>query len=377
MNGANILAIGVGGGGGNALSSMVRLGMPGIHTVAANTDKQALDKNAAAEKLLLGNGLGAGGNPEVGRKAAIESQTALIQAVQGVDLVFVTAGMGGGTGTGAAPVVAEIARRSGALTVGVVTRPFKFEGGKRGKQADAGLDRLLASVDSLIVVSNERLLEVCGEDVSMLDAFEKADRVLFDAVQGVAGLVQDVGYINIDFADLQSVMRHTGLALMGAGRAEGEGRVLKAVQAAASSPLLDGVRLDGAHGLLVNFRAAQQLGLKEVNAAMTWLSGQAHDDAEIVFGAVIDESMGDAVAVTLVATGFGQAGGPEPEQVSLPPTRRPSSPPAGSAAPQRRESDPPRLSLRPPLGTAGVFEADRLPNYPHPSDSRPPKRRDG
>jgi cell division protein FtsZ len=376
MNGANIVAIGVGGGGGNALSSMVRLGMPGIHTIAANTDKQALDKNAAAEKLLLGSGLGAGGLPEVGRKAAIESQTALIQAVQGADLVFVTAGMGGGTGTGAAPVVAEIARRTGALTIGVVTRPFAFEGGRRGKQADAGLDRLISSVDSLIVVSNQRLLEVCGDDVSMLDAFEKADRVLFDAVQGVAGLVQDVGYINIDFADLQSVMRHTGLALMGAGRASGESRVLKAVQAAASSPLLDGVQLDGAHGLLVNFRAAQQLGLKEVNAAMSWLQGQAHDDAEIVFGAVIDESMGDEVAVTLVATGF------EPDDrvvteplVTPPPPRRPSSPPTPVPA-ARRPTDPPRSILRPPLGSAAAFDVDRLPSYPHPGDGRPPKRND-
>jgi cell division protein FtsZ len=377
MNGANILAIGVGGGGGNALSSMVRLGMPGIHTVAANTDKQALDKTAAAEKLLLGSGLGAGGIPEEGRKAAIESQTAIIQTVQGADLVFVTAGMGGGTGTGAAPVVAEIARRTGALTIGVVTRPFPFEGGKRKRQAEAGLERLLASVDALIVVSNARLLEVCGDDVTMLDAFEKADRVLFDAVQGVAGLVQDVGYINIDFADLQSVMRHTGLALMGAGRAEGEGRVLKAVQAAASSPLLDGVQLDGAHGILVNFRAAQQLTLKEVNAAMSWLHGQAHEEAEIVFGAIIDETMGDAVAVTLVATGFEEAREAEPEPVPVP-ARRASSPPASSLTPvptTRRESDPPRLQIRPPLGTGGVFDSDRLPSYPHPGDHRP-KRHD-
>ena len=375
MNGANILAIGVGGGGGNALSSMIRLGMPGIHTVAANTDKQALNKTIAAEKLLLGDGLGAGGVPEVGRKAAVASQTAIIQTVQAADLVFVTAGMGGGTGTGAAPVVAEIARSTGALTIGVVTRPFPFEGGKRRKQADAGLDRLLATVDSLIVVSNERLLEVCGDDVSMLDAFEKADRVLFDAVQGVAGLVQDVGYINIDFADLKAVMRHTGLALMGAGRSEGEGRVMKAVQAAAASPLLDGVRLDGAHGILVNFRAAQQLTLKEVNAAMTWLHGQAHEEAEIVFGAIIDETMGDAVAVTLVATGVEERE-TRPEPVAAP-VRRPSTPPMSAPTPvpsTRRESDPPRW-LRPPIGPGGVFDSDRLPNYPAPGDPRP-KRHD-
>lgn len=303
MNGAAISVVGVGGGGGNALANMIDRGMPGVKTIVANTDYQALEAHPAAVKVALGS-LGAGGNPEKGRVAAVEHREDIARAIEGSDLVFVTAGMGGGTGTGAAPVVAEIARSAGALTIGVVTRPFRFEGGRRVQQAEAGIAALAPNVDALIVVSNERLLETCGDDVGMVEAFERADGVLYNAVQGITGLVVDIGYVNCDFADLQMVLKHTGLALMGAGTARGPQRVLVATQAAAESPLLEGVRIDGAMGLLVNFRASRNLGLRELTEAMEWLHERVHPDADIVFGSVIDESMGDDVRTTLVATGF-------------------------------------------------------------------------
>jgi len=308
MDGASISVVGVGGGGGNALGSMIRNGLGGVRTVAANTDQQALESHPADVKIALGgdltNGRGAGANPEVGRQAAHESRDAVAEAIAGSDLVFVTAGMGGGTGTGAAPVVAEIARESGALTVGVVTRPFLFEGAKRRQQAEAGINALLPKVDALVVISNERLLETCGDDVGMLEAFDRADRVLLDAVQGISGLVMDVGYVNADFADLRTVLRHTGMALMGAGTSSGPQRLIRATQDAVSSPLLEGVGIDGAMGVLVNFRAGRNLGLRELSEAMDWLHQRVHPDADIVFGSVIDESMGEEARATIVATGF-------------------------------------------------------------------------
>lgn len=307
MDGAAITVVGVGGGGGNALASMLRRGLPRVRTVAANTDRQALEHHPADVKVALGGamtrGLGAGADPDVGRRAAQETMDELAQATAGADLVFVTAGMGGGTGTGAAPVVAEVAKRAGALTVGVVTRPFVFEGGRRRKQAEAGIAALVGQVDALIVVSNDRLMET-SDDATMLDAFDRADAVLFEAVQGITGLVHDVGYVNADFADLRAVLGHTGLALMGAGSGTGPTRALDAAQRAVASPLLEGVSVDGAQAMLVNFRAGPSLGLRELNEAMSWLHDRADPDANIIFGSVVDAQMGDDLRVTLVATGF-------------------------------------------------------------------------
>jgi len=306
--GAKIKVIGVGGGGCNAVNTMIRSGLTGVEYIVANTDSQALHANLAGTKIQLGGnvtkGLGAGANPEVGRKAAIEDYERLSEALEGADMVFVTAGMGGGTGTGAAPVIAKLAREMGALTVGVVTKPFVFEGKKRSRQADEGIQSLEESVDSLICIPNQRLLQLAGENLSLVDTFKAADEVLLNAVQGISDLINNTGLINADFADVSTVMSNKGLALMGTGTAEGHERAIKAARQAISSPLLEDVSIDGATGIIINITGNGSLTTHETNQAVTLIMEAADEDAEIIFGTVIDDSMGDAVKVTVIATGL-------------------------------------------------------------------------
>jgi cell division protein FtsZ len=306
--GARIKVIGVGGGGGNAINTMVAGRLDGVEFIAANTDVQALAANRASVKIQLGKsaakGLGAGANPERGREAALETRDQIAEALAGADMVFVTAGMGGGTGTGGAPIVADVAKQCGALTVGVVTKPFLFEGNKRRKQAEQGLAELKAAVDTLIVIPNQRLISVAGEHVSLADAFKRADEVLLNAVQGISDIITVHGLVNVDFADVRTIMVDQGVALMGSGRASGERRALEAMQAAISSPLLEDVTIDGAMGLLVNITGGPSLTLHEVNEAVTLAQTSADPEANIIFGSVVDERMGDEVKITVIATGF-------------------------------------------------------------------------
>jgi cell division protein FtsZ len=305
---ARIRVVGVGGAGCNAINTMIAASLDRVHFVAANTDIQALAANMAATKLQIGaaltKGLGAGANPEIGRQAALETKDELAHAMEGADMVFVTAGMGGGTGTGAAPVIANIARSLGALTVGVVTKPFHFEGNKRRKQAEAGLIELKSAVDTLITIPNQRLLTLSGQSMPLLETFKRADEVLLNAVQGISDLIQYHGYINVDFADVKTIMSDRGLALMGTGRAVGEKRAVTAMQEAISSPLLEDVQIDGATGLLINITGGRDMTLQEVNEALTLVHDAADEEAEIIFGSLIDDSVADEVKITIIATGF-------------------------------------------------------------------------
>lgn len=307
--GAKIKVIGVGGSGCNAVNTMIRMGLTGVEFITANTDKQALDASLAPMKLQIGTevtrGLGAGANPDVGRKAALEDYARIAEMLSGADMVFITAGMGGGTGTGAAPVIAKIAKEIGALTVGVVTKPFMFEGKKRTKHANEGLLNLRENVDSLITIPNQRLLAISGETLSMLDAFKKADEVLLNAVQGISDLINHTGLINSDFADVRTIMQNKGLALMGIGFGEGEHRAVEAATNAISSPLLEDVSILGATGIIVNVTGGSNLKISEVNEATTLIMEAADENAEIIFGTVIDESLKDRVKVTVIATGLG------------------------------------------------------------------------
>jgi cell division protein FtsZ len=306
--GAKIKVIGVGGGGTNAISTMISLGLNGVDFMAANTDAQALAANPATTHLQLGNeltkGLGAGANPEVGKKAALEDSANIAEVLRGADMVFITAGMGGGTGTGAAPVIANIAKEAGALTVGVVTKPFHFEGKKRRKNADKGINELKEAVDTLICIPNQRLLYIANETTTMLDCFKKADEVLYQAVKGISDLINIRGLINLDFADVRTVMSNKGLALMGTGVASGENRAIEAARKAISSPLLEDVAINGATGIIINITGGPDLTLFEVNEASSLITEEAHEDAEIIFGSVIDENLKDEVRVTVIATGF-------------------------------------------------------------------------
>src|SRR5512136_2921894 len=333
---ARIKVIGVGGGGGNAINTMVAGRLEGVEFIAANTDVQALSANRAQVKLQLGRtvsrGLGAGANPERGREAALEVKDGIAETLAGADMVFVTAGMGGGTGTGAAPIIADIAKSTGALTVGVVTKPFLFEGNRRRKQAEAGIAELRAAVDTLIVIPNQRLLSVAGENMSLADAFKRADEVLLNAVQGISDLITVHGLVNVDFADVRTIMSEQGMALMGSGRASGPGRATEAMQAAISSPLLEDVTLDGATGLLVNITGGASLTLHEVNEAVSMAQAAADVEANIIFGSVVDERMADEVKITVIATGFAAkevtVRPVQPRQVALPVTlARPAAPP--------------------------------------------------
>lgn len=304
---AVLKVVGVGGGGNNALNRMIAAGLQGVDFIAINTDAQVLATSKAPERIQIGSeltrGLGAGADPEVGQRAAEESREEIAERLKGADMVFITAGMGGGTGTGASPVVAEVAKQLGALTVGVVTKPFAFEGRRRYRQAEAGVEQLREKVDTLIVIPNDRLLQVVDKTTSFQDAFRIADDVLRQAVQGISDLIAIPGLINLDFADVRTVMLNTGSALMGIGLASGDDRAQKAAKEAISSPLLE-TSINGARGVLLNITGGPDLGLFEVNEAAQIVTDAADPDANIIFGAVIDESLGDAVRVTVIATGF-------------------------------------------------------------------------
>ncbi|WP_194819422.1 cell division protein FtsZ [Nocardia sp. XZ_19_385] len=309
---AVIKVVGIGGGGVNAVNRMIEQGLKGVEFIAVNTDAQALLMSDADVKLDVGReltrGLGAGADPEVGRKAAEDHKDEIEEVLKGADMVFVTAGEGGGTGTGGAPVVASIARKLGALTIGVVTRPFSFEGKRRGNQAEVGINLLRESCDTLIVIPNDRLLQLGDAAVSLMDAFRSADEVLLNGVQGITDLITTPGLINVDFADVKSVMSGAGSALMGIGSARGEGRSVKAAESAINSPLLE-ASMDGAHGVLLSIAGGSDLGLFEINEAASLVQEAAHIEANIIFGTVIDDSLGDEVRVTVIAAGF-DGGGP-------------------------------------------------------------------
>jgi len=304
---AVIKVVGIGGGGVNAVNRMIEVGLKGVEFIAINTDAQALLMSDADVKLDVGRdltrGLGAGANPDVGRKAAEDHAEEIEEVIKGADMVFVTAGEGGGTGTGGAPVVARIARSLGALTIGVVTRPFMFEGRRRALQAEVGIEELREEVDTLIVIPNDRLLSISDRQVSVLDAFKSADQVLLSGVQGITDLITTPGLINLDFADVKSVMSNAGSALMGIGSARGEDRSIAAAEMAISSPLLE-ASIDGAHGVLLSVSGGSDLGLFEINEAANLVAQAAHDEANIIFGAVIDDALGDEVRVTVIAAGF-------------------------------------------------------------------------
>lgn len=308
--GAKIKVIGVGGCGCNAINTMIESELEGVEFLIANTDAQALVASKASIKIQLGEnltkGLGAGANPEVGRNAAIESKDRLREALEGADMVFITAGMGGGTGTGGAPIVAEVAREVGALTVAVVTKPFAFEAKKKMRQADDGLKALKSAVDTVITIPNERLLSIADKTTSLSQAFKQADAVLYQAVKGISDVITIHGLINVDFADVKTIMSEMGLALMGSGVARGDNRAVEAARKAISSPLLEDISIHGAKGVLINITGASDMTLHEVNEASRLIKEEAHEDAEIIFGAVIDEKMGDEVRVTVIATGFGK-----------------------------------------------------------------------
>ena len=306
--GAKIKVIGVGGGGGNAVNRMVKAGFGDVEFIVANTDSQALDQNAAPVKVQIGRqltkGLGAGADPNVGRAAALEDTERILEALTGADLVFVTTGLGGGTGTGAAPVIASLANQMGALTVAVVTRPFKFEGRKRAMQAEVGMRELGDSVDTMITIPNERLLTTVAKSTSMSEAFATADDVLRQAIQGISDLILVPGLINLDFADVKTIMSRMGMAIMGTGIATGEGRAKVAATAAISSPLLEEASVQGARGVIINVTGGADLTLAEVSEASDIIYSAAHEDANIIFGAVVDPKMEGQVKITVIATGF-------------------------------------------------------------------------
>ena len=321
---AVIKVVGIGGGGVNAVNRMIEVGLKGVEFIAVNTDAQALLMSDADVKLDIGRertrGLGAGADPEVGRQAAEDHRDDIAEVLKGADMVFVTAGEGGGTGTGGAPVVANIARELGALTIGVVPRPFGFEGKRRGNQADNGVDALRAEVDTLIVIPNDRLLSLSDRTISMLDAFRQADQVLLQGVSGITDLITTPGLINLDFADVKSVMSGAGSALMGIGSARGDDRAVAAAQGAISSPLLE-ASIDGAHGVLLSVSGGSDLGLFEINEAAKLVADSAHPDANIIFGAVIDDTLGDEVRVTVIAAGFDGGAPPARRSTARPITR--------------------------------------------------------
>jgi cell division protein FtsZ len=359
---AVIKVVGVGGGGVNAVNRMIEVGLKGVEFIAVNTDAQALLMSDADVKLDVGReltrGLGAGADPEVGRKAAEDHAEEIEEVLKGADMVFVTAGEGGGTGTGGAPVVARIARSLGALTIGVVTRPFTFEGRRRANSAESGIAELRDEVDTLIVIPNDRLLSISDKQVSILDAFRSADQVLLSGVQGITDLITTPGLINLDFADVKSVMQGAGSALMGIGSARGDDRAVQAAESAISSPLLE-ASIDGAHGVLLSIQGGSDLGLYEINEAARLVQEAAHPEANIIFGAVIDDALGDEVRVTVIAAGFdsgtpvrrrderalGQVSGRPQQGSAVPPrTTRPESwgaPVAPAAQPQYSQQQPP------------------------------------
>ncbi len=361
---AVIKVVGIGGGGVNAINRMIEVGLKGVEFIAINTDAQALLMSDADVKLDVGReltrGLGAGAAPEVGRQAAEDHRAEIEEVLKGADMVFVTAGEGGGTGTGGAPVVASVARSLGALTIGVVTRPFSFEGRRRATSAESGIEALRQEVDTLIVIPNDRLLSISDKQVSVMDAFKSADQVLLSGVQGITDLITTPGLINLDFADVKSVMSQAGSALMGIGSARGEDRAVLAAEAAIASPLLE-ASMDGAHGVLLSISGGSDLGLFEINEAAQLVADAAHQDANIIFGAVIDDALGDEVRVTVIAAGF-DAGAPSPMRRVEPARRAPE--PVAAPSPAARPVAPPvepRRAPQPPPARPQrtvVFEDD-------------------
>ena len=320
---ATIKVVGVGGGGSNAVNTMIKSGLSGAEFIVANTDAQALKASDSNIKIQLGEkitkGLGAGSNPEIGKQSAIEDRDRIREILNGSDMVFITAGLGGGTGTGGAPIIAEIAREIGALTVAVVTKPFFFEGNRRMRQAEEGLRQLKSVVDTVITIPNQRLLAVAGKSTSMVDAFKKVDEVLLQAVKGISDLINIHGLVNVDFADVKTIMSEMGMALMGTGVAEGDNKALEAAQKAISSPLLEDISIEGARGLLINVAGGPDMTLFDVNEAAEKIKSEAHPDANIIFGAVIDDTLGDKMMLTVIATGFGKDVKISPVQISNPP----------------------------------------------------------
>lgn len=342
--GAKIKVIGVGGGGGNAVNRMIAARVEGVEFIVANTDVQALQLSSAPVKLQLGvkltNGLGAGANPDVGRRAALEDSEKIIEALEGADMVFVTAGMGGGTGTGAAPVIASLASEMGALTVAVITRPFGFEGKRRMAQAERGMQELLDAVDTMIVIPNEKLLAV-AQDAGFFESFRIADDVLRQGVQGISDIITIPGIINRDFADVKTTMAGMGYAVMGTAQRSGDNRAIAAAQAAMASPLLEEGAIDGARGILINISGSSSLKLSEVNAASTLIQSAAHEDANIIFGAVLDETMGDDVKITVIATGFRQGSINRSDDIAA------ASQPSAARSTSRAQTTPPAPSAKP------------------------------
>lgn len=352
MSGARIKVIGVGGGGGNAVNHMMEAGVEGVEFIVANTDVQALRRSHAPYKIQLGSeltkGLGAGANPEIGHRAAMEDTDKIIEALEGANMVFVTTGLGGGTGTGAAPIVAALAMELDALTVAVVTKPFEFEGKRRMRQAEKGLAELRGSVDTIITIPNDRL-ELIDDNIEFTESFRKADEVLLQAVQGISDLITVPGIINLDFADVKSVMKTMGMALMGVGKARGEGRGIAAMRAAIESRLLEENSIVGAKGVLVNITCGRDMPLKEIKEAVGLVENEAADDANIIFGAVIDENMNDEVKVTVIATGFDQAD----EMADLP----------NIAAYSQQPLQPPRYAERQPIGAYKSDNSFETPTF--------------
>ncbi len=337
VNGANIKVVGIGGGGGNAVNRMIEAGIEGVQFLVANTDLQALKSSRASIKIQIGEkltrGLGAGGDPEIGRQSALEDTEKIIEALEGADMVFITTGLGGGTGTGAAPIIASLATELGALTVAVITKPFRFEGRRRQRQAEQGLNELRECVDTVITIPNERLLNAVTKGTPFLESFKLADDVLRQAVQGISDIITVPGLINVDFADVKTIMAGMGMALMGTGAAAGENRALEATQRAISSPLLEEASIEGAKGLLVNVTGGTDLTLFEVNEAMLIIHDSADPDANIIFGAVLDQALGDEMKITVIATGFEKAAAaaePAPRTYTATPAAGTDAPRAGT-----------------------------------------------
>jgi len=354
---AVIKVVGIGGGGVNAVNRMIDVGLKGVEFIAINTDAQALLMSDADVKLDIGRvvtrGLGAGASPDIGRQAAQDHVDEITEVLRGADMVFVTAGEGGGTGTGGAPIIAKIARELGALTVGVVTRPFTFEGKRRASQADEGIAELRAEVDTLIVIPNDRLLSISDRNITALEAFKSADQVLLAGVQGITDLITTPGLINLDFADVRSVMKDAGSALMGIGSARGEARATRAAEMAIASPLLE-ASIDGAHGVLLSIAGGSDLGLFEISEAAELVAASAHPDANIIYGTVIDDALGDEVRVTVIAAGFE---GGEPTKIITPPPSVSASTPV--AVPSSNEKSDP-IDIAASLTTAPPRERKRI-----------------
>jgi cell division protein FtsZ len=378
INYANIKVVGVGGGGGNAINRMIAADLQGVEFIAINTDAQVLDQNRAEERVQIGQaitgGLGAGANPDTGRNAIDASMQSGKEALGELNLVFITAGMGGGTGTGAAPMVAEIAKASGALTVAIITKPFRFEGRKRMERADAGLADLKSKVDTLITIPNERLLEIVDKRTTLTEAFATADEVLHQATKGISDLITIPGLINCDFADVRTVMLEMGDALMGTGHGEGEDRAIKAAQAAISSPLLEDVSIGGAKGVLINVTGGEDMSLLDVNAATSLIYDEAGEDANVIFGAVIDPHMGDQMRITVIATGFGD-GRKQEEQAKVEEPKVEDSKPASAMTLFPEEVV--RQVIQPPSRVIEPLDAPAPPAPPAPQYEAAPEEKAG